>query len=71
MGCLDRMTEVTTGLPSRPHPEGIPALDRIRTGDPHLTMVVLYRLSYKGMKWTRKKVPNRGIFVKLGNSKII
>ena len=24
------------------------ALDRIRTGDPHLTMVVLYLLSYKG-----------------------
>ncbi len=24
------------------------ALDRIRTGDPHLTMVVLCRLSYKG-----------------------
>ena len=26
------------------------APDRIRTGDPHLTMVVLYRLSYKGVE---------------------
>ena len=34
------------------------ALVRIRTGDPHLTMVVLYLLSYKGKYNDRRFLSN-------------
>ncbi len=42
-----------TGLWLRALAHYTPASDRTRTDDPHLTMVVLYRLSYRGVQSVR------------------